>query len=86
MKVRVCYSQIVSSNEKFSVFLVGGKRVELSNDSFKSGARNSVILEKSVAEKLGIRWKLLFHIPPKISPVYNQVCIDELRFNSTVGY
>lgn len=53
MKVRVWYSQIERSDENSSVLLVGGKRVELPNDAFKTGARNSVILEKSIAEKHG---------------------------------
>lgn len=85
MKVRAWYSKIERSDENSSVLLVGGKRVELPNDAFKTGARNSVILEKSIAEKHGLRWKLLFHIPPKIAPVYNQICIDELRIKPTVG-
>lgn len=68
MKVRVWYSQIERSDENSSVLLVGGKRVELPNDAFKTGARNSVILEKSIAEKHGLRWKLLFTFRRKSLP------------------
>ena len=77
MKVRVKITSILNRNSETTSFLVFGKRVVLRNSDFKFGKKNSIILE--------LRWKLLFHFPPRITPIFNQACIDELRFGSEEG-
>ena len=85
MKVRVQISSILYRGRETTEFYVFGRRISLRNEDFKFGKKNTIIIEKSLAEKNRMRWKLLFHFPPYIQPVYNQTCIDELKFRTTQG-
>ncbi len=80
MKVRVMFLSVLSVGEYSVKFLIDGRPVYLRKNDFKFGKKNSIILEREIADKNRLKWKLLFHIPPRIEPVYGQVCIDELRF------
>ena len=84
MKVRVQVSSIIYRGRETTEFYVFGRRISLRNEDFKFGKKNTII-EKSLAVKNRMRWKLLFHLPPYIQPVYNQTCIDELKFRTTQG-
>ncbi len=85
MKVRVRYDRILKEDKNSVTFMVSNAKVMLPKDSFKYGSRNSIILDRLLATQKNLRWKLLFHIPPYIKPVYNQECIDELKFRSMQG-
>lgn len=80
MKVRVMFLSILSIGEYSVEFLIDGRSVRLRKNDFKYGKKNSIILEREIADEKGLKWKLLFHIPPHIEPVYGQSCIDELLF------
>ncbi len=86
MKVRVRHEGIVEETGKDVVFAISGKKVKINRDFFKHGKFNSIILERAIADKNRLKWKLLFHIPPKIKPIYNQTSIYELRVKATNGY
>ncbi len=81
MKVRVMFLAILSVGEYYAEFLMdGGRTVRLRKDDFKYGKKNSIIVDREIADEKKLKWKLLFHIPPRIEPVYGQLCIDELIF------
>ena len=73
MKVRVQVSSIIYRGRETTEFYVFGRRISLRNEDFKFGKKNTIIIEKSL------------HFPPYIQPVYNQTCIDELKFRTTQG-
>jgi len=85
MKERVKITSILNRNSETTTFLVFGRRVVLRNSDFKFGKKSSIIIERDIAARNGLRWKLLFHFPPRIAPIFNQSCIDELRFGSEEG-
>lgn len=80
MKVRVKIDKVLNSKEKFTEFLISGRKVALFNSEFKLGKRNSIIVERNFASENNLRWKLLFHFPPYIRPIPNQESINELKF------
>lgn len=79
MKVRVRIDGILEHGESSTLFLICGQKIVLNNSEFKKGKRNSIIVDRRLATEKQLRWKLMFHFPPYIKPIPNQVCIDELR-------
>lgn len=51
MKVRVQISSILYRGRETTEFYVFGRRVSLRNEDFKFGKKNTIIIEKSLAEK-----------------------------------
>ena len=80
MKVRVRIEEVLEVGDFMTDLLIDGKKVSIGNGNFKFGKRNmSIIVERNMARRMGLPWKLLFHFPPYIMPHPNQSCIDELR-------
>lgn len=52
MKVRVKISSILYRGRETTEFYVFGRRVSLRNEDFKFGKKNTIIIEKSLAEKI----------------------------------
>ena len=51
MKVRVQVSSIIYRGRETTEFYVFGRRISLRNEDFKFGKKNTIIIEKSLAEK-----------------------------------
>jgi len=82
MKVLIKFDSVLYDNPEQVVFLIRGRKFALSRSDFSAGENKCINVEFSLAKKLGLPWKIYYHVPDQIAPVRGQVCIDELKFRS----
>ncbi len=80
MNVSVKFEKILETYDDYVSFAAYGKKFILKKNDFKMGTNRTIIVDYKVAKLHHLKWKLKYHIPAPIEPVYNQVCIDELRY------
>jgi hypothetical protein len=84
-QVKVRYHDIIARTDAGTLFLFSEKEAWVPNRYFRYSEGRNIVMPLWLADKKGLRYRPLLHIPETMTPVVNQSPIDELRYDPERG-
>lgn len=80
MLVKVRVHDIIAKTDKAILFLISNREVWLPIKFVRPGKGKYITCPQWLAEKNELSFSLLYHVPEKIEPVYNQKPLEDLCY------